>query len=279
MVFLVCDIRESAVTKYSVKKSTKKEKLDVGDYHIRDENKIYYVIERKTWKDLAASIIDKRYGEQKKQLIQAQEKSPELKIFYIIEGVICSENDKLVGKIPFKTLETAKRHLLISGFYPISTKNPEHTMRFLEDLVGDLEDKELKGGAEKVEKKPKQIIDFARSVWEKHKSVGRRYSEELLYISIYDFYKDFEIKSDKIPAKIANKISDAAQIPKKEDVKILAELPGISLSSAKFILNSITLREFILSDNISEIKKTDKTKIGNKKAEEIKSVINFKIEN
>ena len=55
----------------------------------------------------------------------------------------------------------------------------------------------------------------------------------------------------------------------------MAEFPGISLKSADFILKTITLREFILSENISEIKKTEKSKIGNKKAEEIILIINF----
>lgn len=61
-----------------------KKNLDVGDIQILKNNKIQIIIERKTLDDLASSIMDGRYEEQKKRLYNLKESG--LKIVYLIEG-------------------------------------------------------------------------------------------------------------------------------------------------------------------------------------------------
>ena len=45
------------------------DRLTVGDYSVLYKDKILFIIERKTWVDLAASIKDGRYKEQKDRMM------------------------------------------------------------------------------------------------------------------------------------------------------------------------------------------------------------------
>jgi len=72
--------------------------LDIGDIIIKDEeDKVIYIIERKTTDDLACSILDGRYTEQKQRLLSNYNASD---IIYIIEG----GNKPYSKKIPYKTI-------------------------------------------------------------------------------------------------------------------------------------------------------------------------------
>ena len=59
------------------------ENLDCGDFVVEINDQAYFVIERKTIKDLISSIKDGRYKEQKRKMI---EKFGRDKLFYLIEG-------------------------------------------------------------------------------------------------------------------------------------------------------------------------------------------------
>ena len=68
------------------------ENLDIGDVHLAynstDLNAplIQVILERKTLNDLACSIKDGRYREQKMRLLKYREDNPHIKILYILEG-------------------------------------------------------------------------------------------------------------------------------------------------------------------------------------------------
>jgi len=64
--------------------------LPIGDFIIYKDDSIKLIIERKTFLDLAASITDGRFREQKKRLLESN-----VKILYIIEGVKNSVCNKL----------------------------------------------------------------------------------------------------------------------------------------------------------------------------------------
>lgn len=78
---LVVDNRERELLKFFGEVQTAN--LDLGDFVIRGSGEIVYVIERKSWKDLAESIKDGRYHNQKKRLLETYDVS---KIIYIFEG-------------------------------------------------------------------------------------------------------------------------------------------------------------------------------------------------
>jgi ERCC4-type nuclease len=116
----------------------------VGDYTILlpsklDQNKniIAAVFERKTWKDLAASIKDKRSIHQHKSLTEFKEKNG-CYAYYIIEGAISYAEDTDVAHIPFKNLHAKVRSLSLKGTHSFQTKSQEHTAWLLANLGRDL---------------------------------------------------------------------------------------------------------------------------------------------
>lgn len=73
--------------------------LDVGDIVYKENDEIIYIIERKTFNDLGASIKDGRYKEQKMRLLSNSNEN----VFYILEGNMdmCNtlNNKALLGSI------------------------------------------------------------------------------------------------------------------------------------------------------------------------------------
>ena len=61
-----------------------KKNLEIGDIQFIENDKIIYILERKTINDLEASIKDGRYKEQKMRLLSNHSDN----IYYIIEGNI-----------------------------------------------------------------------------------------------------------------------------------------------------------------------------------------------
>ena len=76
-----------------------------------------------------------------------------------------------------------------------------------------------------------------------------------------------------VGTKRAEKIKKSAMMPSTH-IKILAEIPGVSKAAAERILNSVDegmiSLYFMELDEIRNLQKTDKTKVGPKLAEKIK---------
>lgn len=96
---LLIDYREKAAVQNLVdgllqlsnppKESFRFANLHLGDFQFvddSDDGNVYMIIERKTVNDLAASIKDGRYMEQKMRLLSKRRDDPSIKIAYIIEG-------------------------------------------------------------------------------------------------------------------------------------------------------------------------------------------------
>ena len=67
----------------------KKEYLDLADFILSDASGHSLFFERKTWADLAGSLTDGRFREQRSRLLQQRESSAaeKIKVCYIIEGL------------------------------------------------------------------------------------------------------------------------------------------------------------------------------------------------
>lgn len=76
--------------------------LDVGDVLIQTENGTEFVVERKTWADLAASICDGRWRDQKARM-HAADGNPNAIYAYLIEGPIPNWN-AMVGRMHARAL-------------------------------------------------------------------------------------------------------------------------------------------------------------------------------
>jgi ERCC4-type nuclease len=82
--------------------------LELGDIVISHNDEVIAIFERKTWLDLAASIKDGRYHNQKKRLL---EKYTPDKIYYILEGTMeLNEDDKVL-------FGSVQKSALLSCFY------------------------------------------------------------------------------------------------------------------------------------------------------------------
>jgi ERCC4-type nuclease len=87
------------------------------------KNVIYFMIERKNIADLACSIVDNRFREQKNRLSETNNK-----IIYIIEGLI----HKSRNKIPFSTLKSSIINLMCKhNFQVFKTENEDDTLEYL----------------------------------------------------------------------------------------------------------------------------------------------------
>ena len=83
---IIIDNRENSLIKLleENKETFTKKNLEIGDIQFMENNKLIYIIERKTINDLGASIKDGRYKEQKMRLLSNHSNN----IYYIIEGNI-----------------------------------------------------------------------------------------------------------------------------------------------------------------------------------------------
>lgn len=141
MTQLIIDNREAKLLSLFETKSTipfEKKQLDVGDIQImKDVTTI--VIERKTIKDLLASIKDGRYKEQKARL-QSQIQQNKIKTyFYILEG-------QTYNLRPYE--KTIYNGALISiqlrdGIQMIKTDNLNDTFQFITRLMSRMEKKDI----------------------------------------------------------------------------------------------------------------------------------------
>lgn len=106
-----------------------KTQLDIGDFVICDEDDcVVLIFERKTIQDLASSVVDGRFKEQKQRML-ATVKDPK-SICYIIEGVDNPRN--LCSSISLGTLlQIADNLQLREGFTVFYSENKEHTQTII----------------------------------------------------------------------------------------------------------------------------------------------------
>lgn len=114
MLKLVVDDRERHVIEYfdtyeGIDVEVKR--INIGDYAIYDGVNLIFIIERKTWKDLAASIKDGRKDNVKKLLLARSETG--CKILYLIEGKARYNPSVKIGRISFSSLQSHLDHLLM----------------------------------------------------------------------------------------------------------------------------------------------------------------------
>jgi ERCC4-type nuclease len=111
--------------------------LPVGDFLFKngDDDGIALVVERKTFDDLASSIIDGRFREQKSRLDEM--KNSGVRIMYIIEGSAMQYK----GKLPLTTLLSAILNLMMSHEFMVmfchNTQNTVDTLCLLEKKLGE----------------------------------------------------------------------------------------------------------------------------------------------
>ena len=138
-VKLKVDHREQKLKPYFEKHNNvvEYENLTYGDFQILVDDKIEFILERKTIDDLLASVKDGRYNNQKARLFEQFKAS---QIFYIIEGVVPYQGQTTLDKIAtssiintslrdkigiFNTKSLADTHALVCGIFDRVQKDPQ----------------------------------------------------------------------------------------------------------------------------------------------------------
>ena len=139
---LIIDTRENCIKEhFKDYENVTIKQLDIGDIIFKFNEEIVLIIERKTIKDLSASIRDGRHREQKKRLINTIEVN---KICYLIEGEY--ENSKYL--LPKKTILSSIINTLIrDNIKIIKTKNFGETIEYITILY------------EKLKKNPNDLLN------------------------------------------------------------------------------------------------------------------------
>ena len=113
--------------------------LPIGDFIIKDDIQINYIIERKSINDLCASITDGRFSDQKQRLLESMGDSS--KIIFIIEG---KKIQSKFSRIPIKTMNSAIINLIFKhNFKVIFTENADDTLENVLLLYNKVKKKEL----------------------------------------------------------------------------------------------------------------------------------------
>ena len=98
---------------------------------------IAMIIERKTWKDLSASLTDGRSKGQHAEMLKMQEKIG-CKLGYLIEGNLSYKSTARIGRKPFKNLDAKVRHMQIRGINVYRSKNSNHSAEVIVNLARDM---------------------------------------------------------------------------------------------------------------------------------------------
>ncbi len=132
-VSIVIDDREHALENYWGKYSPKYDipytiaRIQTGDIAIVYRGKVVISIERKTWKDLAASFRDGRLINVEKMMQLRSETN--CCLFYLIEGLPCPRIDAKFGRIPMKALRAHLDHLeLRDNVHILYSTSPEYSV-------------------------------------------------------------------------------------------------------------------------------------------------------
>lgn len=225
---LVIDDREKAISnllqenseiKYTVKRIT------IGDYALILNDNIEMIVERKTLKDLASSILDGRKDNIAK-LIELRLQT-NCKIAYIIEGNTPNYNRK-INRIPYKNLLAHLDHLMMrDNVFILYTKSPEDTLERLTYLLKNIST--IKKGGDNA----KNITDSEKNITDTEKNIT---DNEIPILNT-----NIQNTNDLLNQKIVITIPE---------IKFLSKIPGISLSMAEILYEKkITLN--LIYNNIS----------------------------
>lgn len=109
-------------------------RVNYGDYSVLYKDYILFIIERKTWKDLASSLRDGR-KENNKKLFKIREDTG-CKLIYLIEGNPIPKPTTKFGRVPYKSLRSHLDHLAFrDNVHMVYTKNIKNTVERIIELV------------------------------------------------------------------------------------------------------------------------------------------------
>lgn len=204
---IIVDIREKQSLVYSnligQKANARFEKLEIGDYLIRD-----IILERKTFSDFQASIIDKRIFNQLIELNKYEKR------FLILEGFLFDYGGSRLH-------ENALRGMILSCIAEfnvpiIYTKNEEDSAKFLISLAKRL-DREKKENSIRFKKSEMTLDEQKQFVLEGFPGIGPTTAKELIgeFKTLKKIFNAKEKDLEKINLMDENKLKKFKEILEK----------------------------------------------------------------
>jgi ERCC4-type nuclease len=304
---IIVDDRERAVFDYLEECSHnshinyKIQRNEVGDYAITYKGYILLIIERKTWVDLAASLRDGR-KENVNKLIALREKTG-CQIGYLIEGDATPSFDKKFGRMPLKNLRSHLDHLSFrDGIHMFYSKNLEYTANrlfelaqnylTLKDIIKEIDTMAPTANDDSLQQKQVKNLGMNEQLLRCIPGIGSIISTVLaeagitlanLYLETYELDSIAKLKyasgsfigieKAKKICKIKSIIDSNSVVNNTIKTKILMCVPLITKCTADKILSQVSLSSIINgetpSDTIANIYKTEKTRVGDKAAQNI----------
>ena len=230
-------------------------RCEIGDYIISipsNNNPEHYitaiVIERKTWKDLAASLLDKRCNSQHIKMTTLSRQTGCL-VYYIIEGV-----EPKSGRIPLKNLWAKLRQNCIRGAPVFRSKNKHGTANLLTSLTRDLLKLYRKGEITFPLQEPRDNSydpdDFTMLL--------DKYSGTLLEQDIIDLMQKVEILNTEWQVSTPLNSALTQRQTKSEDEIMLSmwrAFTGVGPETASLLSRHFTVRQiFVAPPTLEEIK-------------------------
>jgi ERCC4-type nuclease len=282
------------------------ERLEIGDYAISYKGHIIAVFERKTWRDLAASIKDGRNTPQKAKMNDLRA-SCGCKVFYLIEG---RRPTKQKAGVPVKTLQSYLDHVVFRDEFHVEyTTDEAHTATRLFELCANLStitpklaalvSIDQQTGAEGAQESNEGLLKkreaptdeliihnmlcaipyVSRQIATIFVDKGINLADLVLGRITADEIAILRYPSGSIIGKNATKILKNAKLHKSH-LAILAEIPLISRGTAAKLFEEGAplagpdgferlLRGEIQENLLANVKKTEKTRVGPKAASNI----------
>lgn len=216
---LIIDNRESLKDYFSEKyKWVKTQNLDIGDYIFNYKDELACIIERKTVDDLANSIKDGRYREQKERLLKLHPKS---KIIYLIEGDITKNNKSFkYNKVSKNTIYSSLINVYLRDNIAVHrTNNISESIEFLEQLGAKIE----KQGLKFIQKS-----NDGNNLFNSEKSKKKQFDKKLVY----------KLQLSSIPS-ISSKSADAIIENYPTMVQLISQLNNHDPASRLEIIKNI----------------------------------------
>jgi ERCC4-type nuclease len=297
-MLLVVDDRERLVLPHFTDQINKKynhsiktDRICYGDYAIYRGKKLLYLIERKSWKDLSASLRDGRKDNVNK-LLHARDESG-CKLFYLIEGSARMSLTHKIARIPYKNLLAHLDHLMIrDNIHIIYSKNTSDTASRLIELMDNTMTLNLPESDTKTDtvscdfdlKKtlPTPDSSYINDIWNCIPGVSDAtracLSEKYTLCDLIRGNFDADAISNLtygsgtvIGKKRAHKITSSLNCPDLY-VKMLTCIKGVTKQTATLIIKEIGMDKLIEGkclQDLAELKKTEKRKLGQSVATEI----------
>lgn len=217
--------------------------VSIGDYLIilRDPSgkasRLAAIIERKTWKDLGASIPNSHVDNQIKKMKELQTQTGCL-LYFIIEGALTYEDDTKVGGkhgLKFSQLHAKARHTMHRGIPFVQTKDPMHTIVMLTKFARDFIMLSTRGELEF-----KTMAEFKSSNNAAGASEASEVSETGNASETVEDLLNFENYLNKTAKSVSTDIV----------IDIWTAIPGVTFNSAPVLKEKYNIGDLFIADAI-----------------------------